>query len=163
MDGYASSKSLNARTSMSLEWKNEFSVNIPNVDNQHRKLIELISNLDETMRRGGEKQLLGQTLAVVIRYTRYHFDTEERLMAATAYPGIANHIEEHKVLLRTIVEFERLHERGAVEFTPSIMGFLEEWLVTHMLRLDKPMGEYLRAADAKSTSGEDGKVGEKRD
>lgn len=143
---------------MSLEWKNEFSVNVPNVDNQHRKLIELLSNLDEAMKRGGEKQILDQTLAVVIRYTRYHFDTEERLMVATRYPGIANHTKEHEMLLRTIVEFERMHQRGAVEFTRSIMGFLEEWLVTHMLRIDKPMGEYLRTADAKSTSGAGRKI-----
>jgi len=133
---------------MSLEWTREFSVGVPNVDAQHRMLVGFVADLDACMRRGDENQVFRETLATVIRYTRYHFGAEEKLMTAYAYPDLVKHAKEHQVLIRTLIDFKKKFEAGAVGFTTPIIPFLEQWLLDHILRTDKPMGGYISAPQA---------------
>ncbi|MGO8678160.1 MAG: bacteriohemerythrin [Limisphaerales bacterium] len=131
---------------MSLQWKDEFLVSVPQVDLQHRKLIEMIGDLEAAMRVGKGKEILGKTLAGVVEYTQYHFSTEERLMADNPYPEGARHKDEHRKLIKTVGDFRTQFDQGAVALTVPVMTFLQDWLVNHILHTDKAMGRHLTAA-----------------
>jgi hemerythrin-like metal-binding protein len=135
---------------MALEWKDEFSVNVREVDLQRRKLVEMVSELDKGIRTGRDEEALARSLAGVTQYARYHFATEERLMAQSRYPDAGKHVEEHQRLINVVEEFNATFKRGSAGLNTDSVGFLENWLAKHMLDADKRMGKYLSAACAAS-------------
>ena len=69
-----------------LTWKDSYSVGIESIDNDHKKLIHLINNLQTSIDYKTDKQFEKQTLDEVIDYTHYHFSREEELMKKHGYP-----------------------------------------------------------------------------
>ncbi|MFN3309093.1 MAG: bacteriohemerythrin, partial [Anaerolineales bacterium] len=65
-----------------ITWSDEFSVNIKEIDNQHRQLIEMVNQLQRAMKEGKGAAALNDILQRLIDYTDYHFSTEERMMEA---------------------------------------------------------------------------------
>jgi hemerythrin-like metal-binding protein len=130
---------------MPMQWKDDFLVNVSEVDTQHKKLVSLVVELDTAMRQGKGRDVLGKILASLVQYTQYHFGTEERLMAAKGYPVQATHIEEHRKLTKTVVDFKTQFDKGSVAVTVQVMTFLEDWLVNHIQKTDKLLGRHLNS------------------
>ncbi|MBI4848457.1 MAG: bacteriohemerythrin, partial [Nitrospirae bacterium] len=76
-------------------WEETMSVNVKEIDDQHKKLISLINELHEGIQSGEEKNILGDVLEELINYTRYHFSAEERRMKQFSYIGYLEHKIEH--------------------------------------------------------------------
>jgi hemerythrin len=67
-----------------MTWGPKLSVGVPQIDDQHKKLIELVNRLNEAMIAGHGRDLIGSTLSELVKYTQYHFACEERLMSTHA-------------------------------------------------------------------------------
>jgi len=63
------------------------SVNIQSIDEQHKKLVALVNNLNDAMSSGKGQLIMGKILDDLVAYTKTHFATEERLMTTHTYPG----------------------------------------------------------------------------
>jgi hemerythrin len=63
-----------------MEWNNSFSVNVAEIDNQHKHLIDLINKLFEAMSVGKGSEVMGTVLKDLINYTVSHFAMEEKYM-----------------------------------------------------------------------------------
>jgi hemerythrin len=63
------------------DWKEDYSVGVASIDDQHKRLIAWINRLHEAMTAGAAGNVMEQTLADLIDYTVYHFATEEKLFA----------------------------------------------------------------------------------
>ena len=61
-----------------IQWDDSLRVNIAEIDAQHRKLVGMINELNEAMRMGKGKEILGKTVQGLIEYTQTHFQTEEK-------------------------------------------------------------------------------------
>src|SRR3989304_6300499 len=97
------------------EWDPRFSVNISEIDQQHKKLIGLISILHEGMQPGNDdtlesavKELSTQASVIneMVDYSQYHFSTEERYMRKYAYPDYEEHKNEHESFIREVLIFK---------------------------------------------------------
>ena len=130
---------------MSLVWKNEYSVGVAEMDNQHRKLVELLNQLDEAMAKGKGKDFAGKVLNELIRYTQTHFTSEEYLMMTHRFPELAAHKVEHLKLTQKVIQFKADYDSGRVSLTIPILNFLEDWLVNHIQGLDKVYGKTIAA------------------
>ena len=76
-------------------------------------------------------------------YTQFHFSTEESMMNETDYPERFIHQAEHVKLTQQVEKYAAdLHE-GKILFSMEILGFLREWLNTHILKTDKKFGKFL--------------------
>jgi hemerythrin len=75
-----------------VEWKQEYSVGIVQIDEQHKKLAGLINIMHDSIKSGHGKEAIGDVLNELIAYTQYHFSTEEKYFDMYAYPDS----EEHK-------------------------------------------------------------------
>jgi hemerythrin len=80
------------------QWQESYSLNIPQIDRQHQKLVALIGDMYEAMKMGKGQEAAGLVLLELINYTRTHFATEEKLMKAHAYSGYDRHKQEHEAL-----------------------------------------------------------------
>jgi hemerythrin len=126
------------------QWKEELSVGYPEIDSQHKMLFKYADDLHSAMLSGKGKDILGQTLADLIAYTKRHFAAEERLMQTHQYPDYPPHKAEHDALTQEVVKLQQDFTSSRVALTGEIMKFLSDWLNHHIGEIDKKAGRYLQ-------------------
>lgn len=128
-----------------LTWKNEYSVNIKEIDDQHKKLITMINQLHDAMKEQKGKDALKPILQELIRYCATHFAAEEKLMMAHAYPDFNEHRDKHQKMTAKVLALQDDVNSGKASITIEVMNFLKEWLDKHILGTDKKYGPYLNS------------------
>ena len=128
-----------------LAWSNMFSVGVKDIDDQHKKLVDMANRLNDAMKDGHGREVVGKILAELVAYTASHFAFEERLMDKHDYPLSVQHKKEHQDLVRTVGEFKTKFERGDAALTAEVMGFLRDWLAKHIMNSDKTFGRDLNS------------------
>jgi len=136
------------KTEMShvLAWKDEFNLGHDWVDMQHRRLFELVNGLVESCAAGRDAIKLKGTLDFLVNYTVQHFDDEEALQLKYNYPGYEKHKrihEDFKVTVGGLVEKFTAGESSA-ELSNDVNKIVVRWLINHIQREDKKIGEHIR-------------------
>jgi hemerythrin len=129
---------------LGINWTNEFSVGIDELDLHHRHLFSLINRLYELNRNREDERQIEDILADLREYTSYHFRTEEELFRKCEYPFAGEHIEEHDHFserLRNISEMVGRDEESAIL---ALMDALSSWLTGHIMNTDKKYIPYLK-------------------
>jgi len=126
-----------------LNWKEELSVNVAAVDEEHRILIDHLNKLYDAMAARSKKEVVLSALGDLIESSRRHFTHEEKIMSESGYPGYLAHIIEHETLTRRINELKDDVASGRRMVDPEVMLFLKEWLQSHILNKDMAIGSYL--------------------
>lgn len=128
-----------------LAWSNMFSVGVKDIDDQHKKLVDMANTLNDAMKAGQGKEAIGKILGELVSYTQNHFSFEERLMDKHKYPMSPQHKQEHKELVKTVGEFKAKFEKGDAALTSEVMTFLRDWLSKHIMNSDKMFGKDLNS------------------
>lgn len=129
-----------------IRWTDALSVGIPSIDDQHRKLVSLLNQLQDEMFAGKEKSALGGVLQGLIEHTMTHFKYEEELFVRTGYPDAVAHKQEHDKLVQDILEVRRKYETvGPSVLTIPLMSFLKTWLTAHISDADMKCSVHLQA------------------
>ena len=134
-----------------LNWSDSLSVNHEEIDSQHKKLVNLVNALHDHMAAGDANDVIGKVLDRMIEYTAFHFATEERLMADSAYPNAGLHKIEHKKLVEKAVDLQKRFKSGQGQITLEVMNFLRDWLKHHIAESDKALGAHLARQKGKAT------------
>lgn len=126
-----------------IEWKDEYSVGIEAIDNDHKKLLNLLNQVntayDYAMSENYEKEALDD----LINYTKYHFDREEQLMEAHDYPDLEAHKLQHKNMIEQVDKFVERYNKEGHECLHMISDFLTQWLINHINGTDKAYSKHL--------------------
>lgn len=128
-----------------LNWKDEYSVNIKEIDTQHKKLIEMINQLHDAMKEQRGKEALKPVLQQLITYCGTHFAVEEKLMLAHAYPEFNEHRDKHLKMTQKVRALQEDVNSGKASITIEVMNFLKDWLDKHILGTDKKYSPYLNS------------------
>jgi hemerythrin len=134
------------RSVMPISWSERLSVDVPEIDAQHKELISRVAKLHAAM-KAKDRQECGRLIAYLGTYVVEHFSAEERLMEATLYLEATYHRREHKALTDAYVEFkERYDEHGPTALlTLELSETLTDWLKKHILGSDMRMGAHFKA------------------
>jgi hemerythrin len=130
------------------EWKPEYSVQMPEIDAQHKRLFALAAELYRAMTQGKAATVLEESLAALIDYTRDHFATEERFMNKYHYPEAAQHKAQHDQLTTEVLDLQRRFQAGEHTLSASLIMFLQNWLVQHIAKSDQQYSAYIRGKQA---------------
>ena len=125
------------------EWSDEISINIPEIDEQHKILIGIINDFHDSVQAGYGNEEVNKILTRLILYIQTHFDTEERLMDETQYPGETAHKKEHFNFTEKVGNLYHEQFEGQPTLAFEIMDLLKTWLTDHILKIDKKFGDYL--------------------
>jgi len=125
-----------------IAWTNDFEISIPEIDQQHKKLVALLNDLyakfqeDET-----DKEYLIKLLIELYDYTDYHFESKEKFYhkKESDKSRVKKHIQEHKKFLSNVLAFKRKVENGEDDFTLELMFFLKDWVIEHIMYNDKKL------------------------
>lgn len=117
-------------------WNDSYSVGIKEIDQQHKKLVEMINQLIDASGVSVRSETVSDTLTGMTNYAMYHFQTEEDLMREYEYPQYDAHHLAHMGFIRKTAEMAA----AAIELEQTVpvelLSFLKDWLINHILKSD---------------------------
>jgi hemerythrin len=126
-----------------IQWKDEYSVGIKHIDDDHKKLISLLNQFsiayDYAMSETFEKEALTE----LVSYTKYHFEREEQLLLDNDYPDFEAHKAQHQVMISQVEKFVDLYNEKGHDSLDEITSFLTNWLINHINGTDKQYSHHL--------------------
>lgn len=125
------------------DWQDDYSVNVVEIDEQHKKLVGMLNDLFTALKAGDGREALEKILNGLVEYTVTHFATEERLMKKAGYPGYLEHKEKHEKMAAKVLDFVQKYQTNEMKSPIEISNFLKDWLKKHIMNTDKAYGPYL--------------------
>ena len=124
-----------------MKWDDSFSVNVKEIDQQHKKLIVMLNEFYGHVGKDAG-QAFRTLLEELVDYTQYHFSTEEKYFEEFSYPETAKHMDEHKKFTDKVNDVkDRLNQKRLV-LSVEITTFLKDWLTHHIKESDKAYGKF---------------------
>ncbi|MDR3168088.1 MAG: bacteriohemerythrin [Treponema sp.] len=128
-----------------VEWEDRYSVGIPFIDDQHKKLVELTNDLYKGCLLGGgeARDYFMKVIRGVVDYVKYHFAAEEKILEKVKYPGLAEHKKEHEGFIKQVVGDVKNFQEGK-QFVPNVfVRYLKDWILTHIAVQDKQYADFI--------------------
>lgn len=128
------------------KWKDEYSVNVKSIDEQHKELFRLGSNLytivaaKDNIDRYDE---IMEVLASLKDYANYHFQYEEELMKEYGYDGYMRQKIEHDNFIKKVesISNEEVDEKQR-RVGMELIVFIANWIENHILKSDMDYSEH---------------------
>ncbi|WP_295442489.1 PAS domain-containing protein, partial [uncultured Thiodictyon sp.] len=123
-------------------WDDNFNTGLPTVDEQHRKLVELLNALAGHIAFDVNDLMLVQLFDELADYAVYHFDSEGAIWRQfmDGDPEEIVHGELHQAFVNDVARMRA--SLGAIpipELAEQALGFLARWLASHILESDRLM------------------------
>jgi len=127
-----------------MPWSEQFVLGIESIDKQHRWLLNATNQLHEQIESAQpDGAVVRKILEGLVEYTVNHFIQEEELFVRFGYPELEAHQEEHDRFTRKTIHLLLNFEKGEA-VTESALEFLKNWLVHHILVVDKAYAPFLK-------------------
>jgi len=117
-------------------WKDEYSVGVDQMDEQHKKIIAMINRLIREQKVVTEAETIAKLLTDMTDYTREHFRAEEYLMSEYGYPRKDHQVKRHQEFIKKTMEFCSASNVGPNILSVALLEYLSTWLVDHILTED---------------------------
>ncbi|MBF0614840.1 MAG: hemerythrin family protein [Magnetococcales bacterium] len=126
-------------------WQSDYSVGITVLDEDHKRLFELIFEMYKSMQKAYGKEDAARILTELQEYTITHFDREEAVMQKHGYPELESHRREHEVMKEKVNHFSAALAANSMEVSKDVVRFLQNWLINHINKTDKAYSAFLTA------------------
>lgn len=122
-------------------FSDDFKTGIPFVDEEHKELFRIIGEVNALI----EDQFMPDKYDEIMRllkelkaYAIYHFHDEEEYMESIHYQGIEAQKKAHVIYIDHLGEIDLEDiDANQQESLYELMEFLTEWLINHILKMDK--------------------------
>lgn len=121
----------------------DFFVGVAELYRQHKRLVDFINHLHDSLNRVPSPQEASLVLADFHEFAREHFSSEEDLLRRASFPDLRDHSIEHRSILRQLAGLLRLAEAGSLSLSPALVSFLRDGIRGHLLNTDKAYAPYL--------------------
>jgi len=134
-----------------LQWGPSLETEISIIDEQHKMLVEMCNQANRKLQDRIDKEFVEQIVHDLMSYALYHFETEEELMLEYDYSeksaeAAARHIAEHRSFSETVAGVKLALVKGELISRENLMGFLNGWLVNHIMNTDMQLAKFLHEA-----------------
>jgi diguanylate cyclase (GGDEF)-like protein/hemerythrin-like metal-binding protein len=132
-----------------VEWKPELSTGIKEVDEDHKRLIELSNRLISAIDNEIPQKEILYIFEELEDYTHYHFEREEHFMdthcvSEDLYGMVAKHKSQHRYFIKQLADLKsRLQGNASKSVSYEIVGFLLHWLIDHIINEDLKLTQCL--------------------
>ncbi len=127
-----------------LKWKENLSIGVADIDDQHMEIFRRINSLLSAMKDGRGENELAKVTAFLEEYVETHFAAEEELMNKIDYPDTELHVAMHNTFkeeMHDIIDEIKTNgvNKALVIKTNSRLGL---WWIDHINKVDKKIGVY---------------------
>ena len=133
-----------------MQWNATFSIGVEKIDNQHQRLFQLTTELEQELAGRQAAETVGKALKFLVEYTSYHFKDEESLMAQINYPDLEAHRALHKQLIDKVRTILLDIRAGRLPTVADLITFLYQWIVEHIEQEDKQIGAAIQELQRRS-------------
>lgn len=123
-----------------MEWKDEYAIGISELDNQHKTLIEFLTDFELAFEGKAHWNTVHPLVVRARAFVRFHFAVEESLMQIVNYPGLIAHRAEHQYVLQRFADMEERVLRK--EMKDELLPKMTAWLFHHIIDSDRPFAQY---------------------
>ena len=135
------------KAGVKLEWDDRFSVGIPEVDADHRRLIELANKLNAAFLANARKSEIEEILTSLANEAEAHFRREEKLFLASANANIAQHASIHADIIAQLARLSAEFEVGKYRaIWLAKAALVKRLLLTHLLEDDRELSSAKKSA-----------------
>jgi hemerythrin-like metal-binding protein len=128
-------------------WNEKLATGIPKIDEQHKKLISFVNELNDAMTTGKGKDVIGHILDELSEYTKYHFGLEEAAFEKYNYVQKGSHKAAHQTLIKKLDDFIRKYQSNKLVISIEVLGFLINWVNEHIMKEDMQYVPYLKGKE----------------
>lgn len=121
-------------------WKDEFNVNVPIIDEQHRAVVATINSLYFFIQEGWGLLALEPTLKIIRMYSSFHAKTEEGMLTQTECQFVNDHIKAQAEFEHNVIEAKE--EAVALKDPQILLTFLRKWWLKHLNEEHKRYTEF---------------------
>lgn len=127
-----------------MQWKDSYSIGNEEIDFQHKELINMTDKLQKSLTKDSEDSNIVEALKFIVKYTRHHFESEERYMERIGYPGLESQKQLHQGIVKNVSDIFLQLKRGHKIDLVELVNFLVDWVIDHVISEDGKIGEYFR-------------------
>ena len=119
----------------------KFKTGVSIIDEEHQMLFDIIGKIYDAI----EVELVHDKFDLILdildelkEYTQVHFADEENYMKEIGFEGLAQQEILHQKFIETLAEVNLDDvDDNQVEYLYEVLNFLQNWLVNHILKVDK--------------------------
>ena len=127
----------------SINWKDEFSVGVKEMDDQHKTLLAMINKLIIEQKTLTDPKTIADLLTT--DYAQVHFRAEEYLMAEYGYDQKTLQEQQHQAFIDKTIAFYSASDVGPNILSSALLDYLTTWLIGHILKEDMKYKEFFRS------------------
>lgn len=132
-------------------WSDALNTGVPAIDIQHKELIHAFNDLADAIEQGKGSSAVKKLLAFLKYYAEWHFEREEKCAASCECPISNTNKTAHQHFYDV---FGKLHEQyrqsdSSDEVAREVHRELSDWIVNHVLKIDKQIGASYLAQQGK--------------
>lgn len=126
-----------------INWEVKYELGIEDIDFQHHYFLNLINRLSDELRMTTSQDRRSALIAELNAYARFHFISEENIMAGANYPDLQNHRQQHLDLIsqlnskEAMLQLEKSDRRA-----DDIVEFLVNWFIGHTTGEDRQFADF---------------------
>lgn len=117
-------------------WQDSFSVGVDNMDQDHRKMMQMINSLFEAMKQGQSKSMLSPLISDLYSYATEHCKREEAYLTQIKHPDLETQRQQHALFLQKVLEFQNNFQAGNNSVSVQMLPYLNDWFLNHIMKID---------------------------
>lgn len=120
-------------------WTDAYLLGYTPMDNTHREFVVVVDAL-----MAADDADFAQRLEAFRVHAETHFEQERSWMAATTFPAMACHVDEHNAVLKSVHEVQAQLAAGvAVANARGLVDALVDWFPGHADYMDAPLAQWM--------------------
>lgn len=130
-----------------LEWSETLSVDIPEIDAEHRAFIETVNQLNTVLAARASREEVERIMTALSEDARNHFRHEQRLFQQYGYPQTRQHALIHGQIQRRLLAIAKEFRDAEFDREWIALGLeIKHTLVAHLLEEDMKYKAFLSHA-----------------
>lgn len=141
----------------SFQFTSKFLTGLTEVDDQHRRLVDLLNNYSDSLTEiGNDTNTLEPLFHELAKYAQYHFEEEENLMQKIQVDQrhVDLHVQEHQNFIDDVTLMHKEMDSDKEKLSKQLLDFLVHWLAYHILGSDKKMAKQIDQIQSGTDSSE---------
>ena len=128
-----------------IKWNDSYSVGNTEMDEQHKKLLEIINKLFKSFKEGNAQEILQNILEEMINYANFHLNAEEKLLFKYNYPEKEHHETLHQSFRDKTEELKLILNKESKDAHYQLIEYLKDWWTNHILIEDMKYSGFLKS------------------
>ncbi|HEY9593979.1 MAG TPA: hemerythrin domain-containing protein, partial [Spirochaetia bacterium] len=114
-------------------WNDSYAVGIPEIDEQHRLIFEMIDGLSAIADGRTADEGMNDRVEKLQSLTRSHLQYEETLAGRRPDPRYAAAVRDHSEFVRKVEGLSRYLQTAPVDALRTMVEYLKDWMMDHTL------------------------------